>query len=377
METSIVTPYSADSHTIEPPIVYSDYVAAQYRDRAPRLGHDEVRGVVYHVEGLAAPIPVGGLCMCDVPPAERGDRRLRPFEELPKGGYDARARLQAQDYDGVSGEVIYPTVGMVICQHRDPDFRYEMLWGYNRWLKDFTSENPARMTGIAQLALRSVEDGIAELKAIHQMGFRGAMLPGDPLTEQDYDDPAYDPFWRTAVELGLPLSFHSLTSARAKGSNLQTSGAPRGSSAIANLTNIVRSNQDIIAMLIWGGVFERFPDLRMVCVEADASWAPHMMQKMDQYYDDLRGLMRVGEFKRRPSEMFRDNLYMTFQFDWLAFKMTDYLNPDRLMWANDFPHTDATWPRSQALLQANLVNVPAARATRILRDNVKELYHIA
>ena len=175
----------------------------------------------------------------------------------------------------------------------------------------------------------------------------------------------------------MPLSFHSLTSARAKGSNLQTSGAPRGSSAIANLTNIVRSNQDIIAMLIWGGVFERFPDLRMVCVEADASWAPHMMQKMDQYYDDLRGLMRVGEFKRRPSEMFRDNLYMTFQFDWLAFKMTDYLNPDRLMWANDFPHTDATWPRSQALLQANLVNVPAARATRILRDNVKELYHIA
>ncbi len=371
------TPYSADSHTIEPPEIYSDYISAKFKDRAPKLAHDPERGVVYLVEGLAAPIAVGGLCMTDVPFADRYRLRTRPFKDLPKGGYSAKERLLAQDHDGISGEVIYPTVGMVICQHQDPDFRHEMLWGYNRWLKDFTAENPERMVGVAQLAIRSVDDAVEELKEAHRMGFRGAMLPGDPLTDEDYEDAVYDPLWRTAVELNMPLSFHSLTSARAKGMNLQSGGPPRGTSGIGNLSNIVRSNQDIISMLIWGGVFERVPELKMVCVEADASWAPHLMQKMDHHYDTMRALMKVGEFKRRPSEVFKDNFYMTFQYDWLAIELAHHMNPERLMWANDYPHTDSTWPHSQSLLKANLPDVSVERVNRILRDNVKELYHIA
>jgi predicted TIM-barrel fold metal-dependent hydrolase len=375
VQANFTQPFSADSHTIETPDVYRNYASAKFKDRAPRLVHDDEWGAMYAVEGIAKPVPIGRVCMADVPAADRYAKRARPFSEMPAAGYRAKERLAAQDHDGITGEVIYPTAGMVLCQHADADYRYEMLWAYNRWLQEFTSEAGDRLIGIPQLAVRSVDDAIKELKDVKRMGFRGAMLPGDPATEEDYDDPSFDRFWAAAVALDLPLSFHSLTSGRA--GNVLQKIAQRGSSPLAGLTHIVRSNQDMINMMIFGGVFDRFPDLKLVCVEADASWAPHAMMKMDQYSVVMRDLVGAKKLSRRPSEMFKHNIYMTFQYDWLAFHMTDFMNPDRLMWANDFPHTDGTWPNSRQLLAENLPTGKESRTDRILSGNVKRLYGLA
>jgi len=136
---------------------------------------------------------------------------------------------------------------------------------------------------------------------------------------------------------------------------------------------IIRSNQDLLSLLVYGGVFERHPQLRVVCVEADASWAPHWMHRMDHYYDRHR-YMRTLELSRAPSEYFQEHVYLTFQDDWPAFQMTGLLNPNRLMWANDFPHSDSTWPWSRELLARHTGDVPQAERQRILHDNVAELY---
>jgi predicted TIM-barrel fold metal-dependent hydrolase len=374
MQTDYAKPFSADSHTIESPDIYQNYSSAKFKDRAPKLIHDNEWGAVYMVEGIAKPVPIGRVCMADLAVEERYAKRARPFSEMPTAGYRAKDRLVAQDRDGVTGEVIYPTAGMVICQHTDPDYRYEMLWAYNRWLQEFCNGSE-RLIGIPQIAFRSVDDAIKELKEIKRMGFRGAMLPGDPATEEDYDDPSFDKFWAAAVEVDLPLSFHSLTSGR-QGNVLQKI-AQRGSSPLSGLTHIARSNQDFINMMIFGGVFDRFPALKLVCVEADASWAPHLMMKMDQYIVTMRDLTGARKLSRKPSEMFKENVYMTFQYDWLAFHFADFMNPKRLMWANDFPHTDGTWPNSQQLLRENLPVGKQEQNNRILSGNVKELYKLA
>ena len=65
---------------------------------------------------------------------------------------------------------------------------------------------------------------------------------------------------------------------------------------------------------------------------------------------------------------------MTFQDDWSAFQLKDHMNIDRLMWENDFPHSDATWPWSQEMLTKHAANLNAAERDRILHDNVAELY---
>ena len=150
----------------------------------------------------------------------------------------------------------------------------------------------------------------------------------------------YDELWDAIVDLGLPPSFHILTS------RSDTPGADhvRGPK-LNSFMSIVRGNQDIIGTLIFGAVFERHPDLRVVCVEADAGWAPHWMYRADHGYDRHRNWLTAGELSRRPSEWFAGNVYLTFQDDWVAFRTADLMNTDRLMWANDFPHSDATWPQ--------------------------------
>jgi uncharacterized protein len=78
-----------------------------------------------------------------------------------------------------------------------------------------------------------------------------------------------------------------------------------------------------------------------------------------------------------PSEYFHDHVYTTFQDDWVAFRMLDMVNPARLMWANDFPHSDSTWPRSQEVLARHAAHLTDAQRAMILHDNVAALYGLA
>jgi predicted TIM-barrel fold metal-dependent hydrolase len=84
--------------------------------------------------------------------------------------------------------------------------------------------------------------------------------------------------------------------------------------------------------------------------------------------------MKCDELDRLPSEYFKENVYMTFQDDWTAFQLRDFMNVERLMWANDFPHSDSTWPNSQALLAEHTADMSELECDRILHDNVSELY---
>ena len=113
-----------------------------------------------------------------------------------------------------------------------------------------------------------------------------------------------------------------------------------------------------------------------MCVEADAGWAPHWMYRADHAYDRHRNWLTAGELSRAPSEQFREHVYLTFQDDWVAFRTADLMNPERLMWANDFPHSDATWPHSQEMLAEHARHLDEHTRARILHDNVAELYDI-
>lgn len=78
-----------------------------------------------------------------------------------------------------------------------------------------------------------------------------------------------------------------------------------------------------------------------------------------------------------PSDYFREHVYLTFQDDWVAFKMKDMCNYERLMWANDFPHSDSTWPWSQEILAEHTKDLSPVEKDAILHDNVAGLYHLA
>ena len=362
----IKTPISADSHITEPPNCYIDYIDPKFRDRAPVIKSLPGIGDAFIIEGLDTPVPMGLVAAAGKDPAKITTQGVA-FEDLWRSGWDPKFRLADQDLDGVGAEIIYPSVGMLLCNHPDFAFKRACFDAYNRWLAEYCSEAPNRLHGMAQVAMASPAEGVAELHAVKAMGFKGVMMPGDP-AEEDYDSKIYDPVWATAVELGLPLSFHILTTKT--GSMAQTPRGPR----INTFLSIIRGNQDIMGTLIFGGVFDRHPNLKIVCAEADAGWAPHYMYRMDHAYNRHRYWMKAPPLDRLPSDYFKEHIYVTFQDDWVAFQTKDLTNVRHLMWASDFPHSDSTWPHSQAMLTEHTKCLTEQERNWICHDNVAELY---
>jgi predicted TIM-barrel fold metal-dependent hydrolase len=364
-----IDPISADSHIVEPPHCYVDFIDPAYRERAPRIvEHPESGGEKFFIEGFPNLVGLNSLAAAGKAPEDirvEGDK----FSELHRSGWDPKFRLVDMDRDGVAAEFIYPTIGMLICNLQDADYKHACMQAYNRWLETYVAEAPDRIYGLGQTAVRSVEEAIADFRAIKDLGFKGVMMPGYPATEFDYDDPRFDPLWQASVEMGLPVSFHILTARTDTGGNVR--GTP-----LNFFQGIIRGCQDIIGMFIYGGVFDRNPDFRLVCVEADAGWAPHYMYRMDHAYKRHRFWRKCAELSKMPSDYFLENVYLTFQDDYTALRNVDQMNPRRLMWASDFPHSDSTWPWSQDVIAEQFANLTEDQCRWILRDNVRELYKL-
>ena len=356
---------SADSHITEPPNTYVDHIDPKFRDRAPHLVHKDGMGDLFVIPGMRQPIPMGLVAAAGKRPEDIS--MTGTFAEWHRGGWDPEARLLDQDRDGVAGEIIYPTVGMPLCNHEDLDFKKACMDAYNLWIAEYCSAHPDRLFGIGQTAMRTPQEGIEDLRRIKELGLRGVMLPGHP-GQADYDSPIYGEFYEAAIDLQLPLSFHILTSKNPSG--------VRG--PILNFAvSIIRANQDIMGMFIYSGVFDRHPRLKIICVEADAGWVPHYMYRMDHAFKRHRNWLPPGQvLSKLPSEYFAEHIYTTFQDDWVAFKTVNLMNWRRLMWANDFPHSDSTWPWSQDMLAEHTGDLTAAQRRAILCDNVAELYGI-
>ncbi len=355
---------SADSHVTETTNTYRDYIDPAYREEAPHLLTDS-EGVAFYIKGMS-PIRIGGAAAAGIPPAER-KKAMSRYEDLHRGGWDSTFRLADQDRDGVSAEVIYPTIGMILCNLDDMDYKDACFKAYNRWLAEYCGFDADRLLGMGQTAMRTPADGIADLHAIKAAGLRGVMMPGVPGVE-DYDSPIYDDFWATAVELGLPVAFHIIGA----GGFMPKVRGPQMNVFMANLRGV----QDIIGMLVYTGVFDRNPRLKVICVEGDAGWVPHYSHKLDRAYIEHRHHLPQGDLPKMPSEYLAEHLYFTFQDDPIAFRFADSLNWRRLMWANDFPHSDSTWPNSQPLLAEHTKFVTAEQKRAILCDNVAELFGI-
>lgn len=294
-------PISADLHITEPPNCYVDHIDPAWRERAPRIVHKEGMGDIYLVDGMRTPVPMGLVAAAGVAPKDIRIGGAR-FDDLHRSGWDPSARLADQDRDGVGAEIIYPTVGMLICNHPDADYKKACFDAYNRWLQGYVSHDPQRLIGLGQTCIRTIEEGIADLEQIKAMGFRGVMMPGNP-GEKDYDDPAYDPFWEAAIALDLPLSFHILTSSADSGLV-----KPRGPK-INGFLSIIRGCQDIMGMPVYSGV--------RPSVTRSSGWSvskpmpaghPTSCTGMDHAYKRHRYWMKGKELQRLPSEYFRDHI---------------------------------------------------------------------
>ena len=365
--------FSADSHVVEPPEVFAG-LAERFGDRAPRVVTDppgrEGICLVWPKEGLTMSVGRFGIAGQRLDDPRTQENMKRGWEGMNPGVHDPAARLREQDQDGVAGEVLYPSLNMFTFSVTDREVAQAVFQRHNDWLLDCTSLAPERLVGVACLPLPDVDAAIQELLRTAKRGMRAFAIPCTAPPDQPYSDPAYEPFWAAAEEVGRPLSMHIFCGA------VWGMGLPAHFNAISSYALADAAICWTMETLITSGVLERHPGLRFVCCEFETGWLAHWLHRLD-HATYRTPQAAVSTLQMPPSDYWRRQFVATFEDDPIGVRTRDLIGVDNLLWGNDYPHHDSIWPNSRRVLAEVMDRVPEPERRKMTWDSARRLYDIA
>ena len=352
---------STDCHAAGRPEHYTEYLEAEYQPayraevekaaailsrQAAVVGDDDA---LFSREGRAdfagAAAVVGGL----------------------EGEWRSDVRRVALEADHTVAEVIFPN-GSPFMGSDDPHLRLVGARAYNRWLAEFCSDLPGRRAGLAQVSVYDVDATLGEMRWAAENGLRGILLPPNPMGAPLYLDPCYEPMWAAAAEMSMPVHFHGTPQWEGYGDF--------GLASIAAMTSETAwFSHRPLTFLVWAGVLERHPDLRLVFTEIGAAWVPNAVAGLDAIYDFEMFDHLKQSLPSRPSEYWSRQCFAAASFMGpKEARLRHAIGLDNLMWGSDYPHLEGCWPRSLQSLRRTFAGVPDAEARKILGGNAAALY---
>ncbi len=367
---------SADSHFVEPPNMWAERLDQRFRDRAPRAVRLDGKPGEYFVCEDLAPAPVAAFFSAGVPAAEIPEFMKRGFDEAPKAVHDPAERIKDQDRDNVAAEVIYTSMGMPLFGLEDAEFRAACFRAFNDWATDYCQYNLKRLIPLGLVTLEDIPAAVAELERIKQRGMAGAMIWGEAPADRPYSHPDYDPFWAAAQDLDMALSLHILTGAKGTSGHASKVLNPnmQGVEFMTGLISMVHPIERSLTAFVIGGVFERFPRLKIVSAENDVGWLPFFLYRIDKYA--ASGLANI-KLPLKPSEYIKRQVYATFINDPVFMNLLDWYPADNIMWSSDYPHGQATFPRSQDYVAQHLSKVSETDRRKIVHDTAATFYGLS
>jgi len=290
--------------------------------------------------------------------------------ETPAGAGDPHERLKVQDRDGVQAEILFPNNAMAIFGLDDPKTQEEAFKVYNDWLNEFCAVAPDRFFGVPCVAGYDMDEAVREMHRNLARGLTGVMIWQVPDPQFPFTSRHYEKLWAAAAEAKAPVHMHILTGH----SYARTQGSLRGYERIRGSVN-KKQNDTINALfdLIFTGVFDRHPDLRVVLAESECGWLPFVLQQWDYYYERFSKVEDLG-LKRKPSQTFEEQVYCTWLEDFSGTRQFTWWGQNNLMWSNDFPHSNSTYPYSRENVVYHIGNLAADLQRKLVRDNAIRLY---
>ncbi len=368
----------ADSHILEPGDLWANYLEPQYKGRAMCIKKDD-QGLEYlEVDGEPSRGVRGGV-LSNIAGSGRNDLEhfLTPgavsfdeAREMVPPARDPHERARWLDREGVDATLLYPSLGLDWTQDcRDPALAAAYTRAYNNWLHDFCADYPDRLLPVAHISLLDVKEGVKELRRTVGLGMKGAYPPVVPFNGVPYGEPHYDPFWTEAQEMGIPVSLHVTGNVNGAGSDLypKSYAAPFWWFLVTDMGDVLMA----FTSLFQGGLFDRFPTLKLVVVETGAGWLPYWLDRMDSLFN------KVGfttPMKMRPSEYFRRQCWIVLDPDEsTAAHTVEFVGQDRFLWGSDYPHTEGDVGALRELKE-NIRSLSDEAKDRILGANAIELY---
>jgi predicted TIM-barrel fold metal-dependent hydrolase len=232
---------------------------------------------------------------------------------------------------------------------------------------------PDRLVPVPAISAYNIDHAIQELERTHKLGMQSALLWYVPHPDLHYSTDHYDRLWAVAQEMDCPITLHILSgfSYNARPELRKGTEQYRGS-----VGHKMSDALNVLFDFIWYGVLERFPRLKLVLAEAEIGWLPWVLQQWDYYFRRF-GKVNPPAAKLLPSEYFTRQVYCTFFNDAVGTRAFTWgWGVDQCMWSNDFPHGNTTWPNSAAILERDVMHLPAEIRARLLRETVAELYHL-
>jgi len=306
--------------------------------------------------------------------------------------WDSPRRLLHMDEDGVSAEVVFPNTappflsgsafaGTGPVNRADYERRQAGLRAHNRWLVDFCAQAPDRRAGIGQLMLQDVDDAVREVARIKEMGLTGGiLLPMDSPTSGSL--PLYvadlEPLWQLCADLDVPVHKH----APAPPAMPAADRSGPGVIAISFAENHFYNRRGV-AHLIFSGVLERHPTLKVILTEGGSNWIPEHLEQLDRIYrdgKDERGFRRflspaVRPLSLTPSEYFQRNFYVGASLFLRSEARRRYeIGVGNIMWGVDYPHSEGTFPYSREAIAHTFAGVPAQEVRDMLGGTAARVF---
>jgi uncharacterized protein len=415
MVTKSFPVFDCDSHIVEPPEIWDEYVPARVRTWAKTQFHFHTDTDTLLINGRAVPASRERANAAEVG-WPRWDKkevgRLTPGTEewkarfgRLKGCRDPQARLRDMDALGTDQVMLFPSWFVRLALVRDPEAARVLATAYNDWVDDYAAVDRRRLFPCAVLPIQSVEHSIAELRRVARKGFKAAAVRPCFWNGRYPTLPEFDPLWREFEELGLVLAMHTFPSREALTPEwaqriAQTRGAGTGllftdesvvyspGQFISNIVFAMEPTIDaseslgfIMEAMTWlttvlmTGWLEKFPRLKCAVLESNATWLPMVLGRSRNFLD-LYAFQRGRERPiADPSETFYRRCFIAFESDEVpVYRMWD-LYENVGIWSSDYPHHDAedVWEALEAMAK---FGVPEPVQKKLLGDNARRLYGI-
>lgn len=328
-----------DAHVLEPADLWLNYLEPRYRNRAIRIEEEDGVEKLIIGEQVVLQGVVAGLGGAEADKSALFSGAMSYVRDNPLDSYDPRARAKRMDQWGIDKAVMFPTIGILPFPTEDQDLASAYCRAYNNWMAEFCETVPDRFYAVALINWHDVEAAAAELRRCIDRGFRALFVPPETVGGKRPADPAFDPIWRLCAEAGIPGCFHVIV--RFDGAALPFAAWHASSPGPIFGFGLGGTGQLIPAVtsVVTDGLFERFPDLKIVSVEAGCGYAPYLMDRLDAKYEALGSLVSLP---RKPSEYIRSNVYFVAEQGERTIDMAlQLVGEDRILWGSDYPHVDA------------------------------------
>ena len=368
---------SADGHVNEPLDVWSARIEPRFRDRLPHVKVDEKGRKWFVAEGIRPSMireaPRDESVAVTAFIEEVGDGGARPTLDKTKGamfqsqGGFTEDRYRDMDYDGVDAEIVFPNKGLTNWQSPDPELNVAMCAAWNDWAFEAFGGH-SRSFPAACVAPADIPAAVKEIERSADRGFKFVMMP--PLVKgASYNQRVFDPIWDSLSQTGLPVTFHAGT-----GKDPRTASGDGG--AIINyVVHAMNTVLEPTVQLCSSGVFDRFPKLNFATIEAGAGWLPYALWAMDHGQDSF-AFWVSPQLKYKPSEYFRMHGHASFETDPVGIELLDRIGVDNLLWGNDYPHIEGSWPNSEKAIKSWSKDLTHEETAKIVGLNAARLFNI-